>query len=220
MINKNVIWSMPLNQSIPTPSLKRLPMYYRELKRAIESGIRFMNSSQLGKALGIPPTQVRKDLSYIAEQGRPGVGYNTQTLANTLEVFLGLPLPKKAVLAGVGNLATALIQFPGFQHYGIDIVYLFDNDPGKVGQQLGGRSIYHSHDMAEMIHEQNIPIGIITTPSVAAQNVADTMIEGGIKSIWNFAPITVHAPRNVFVLNQDLTVEMAILSFSTLQQND
>ncbi|NSW53576.1 MAG: redox-sensing transcriptional repressor Rex [Anaerolineae bacterium] len=209
-----------MNQIIPTPSLKRLPMYYRELIRAIDSGIRYMNSSQLGKVLGIPSTQVRKDLSYVADQGRPGVGYNTRSLADTLENFLGLPQPKNAVLAGVGNLANALILFPGFRHYGIHILYLFDNDPGKIGQELAGRPIYDIHDMAEIIHEQHIPIGIISTPSAAAQQVADTMIEGGVKSIWNFAPITVHATRNVFVLNQDLTVEMAILSFSTLHSDE
>lgn len=207
-----------MNSSIPIPSLKRLPMYYRELKRAAENGVRFMNSSQLGKLLGIPSTQVRKDLSYVEDQGTPGVGYNTQSLADTLQNYLGLNKPKNAVLAGVGNLANALISFPGFQQFGIHIQYLFDNDPEKVGQTLSGLHIFHINEMACIIHQQHIPIGIITTPAVSAQAVAETMIAGGIQSIWNFAPVTVHAPEYVSVLNQDLTVEMAVLSFRTFNK--
>ena len=209
-----------MSNQIPTPSLKRIPMYYRELHRAMVSGAKFINSTQLGEALGIPSTQVRKDLSYISEQGRPGVGYNTATLTDTLEKYLGLQLPKKAALAGVGNLANALIRFPGFQLYGIDICLLFDNDPEKIGKPIAGKEIHHIDEIGLLLKKETISIGIITTPAVSAQSVAQKMIAGGITSIWNFSPITLLCPGNVFVLNQDLSMEMAILSHSVINMNN
>lgn len=201
--------------TIPTPTLKRLPMYYRELLRVIERGTKKISSTDLGVALEIPSTQVRKDLSYIADQGRPGVGYHPERLANTIKQCLALTTPKNAVLVGVGNLANALIYFPGFQEYGLYIKYLFDNDPRKIGQEIAGIKIQSIDSLTDTLHQNHVPVGIITVPSAAAQQVADQMIAGGIQSIWNFAPLTIKVPENIFVLNQDLNIELAVLSFKT-----
>lgn len=202
---------------IPTPTLKRLPMYYRELLRAMQVGKQKISSTELGIGLEIPSTQVRKDLGYIADQGRPGVGYDVKRLAATLEHFLALAQPKNAALAGVGNLANALIHFPGFQQYGLYLTMLFDNDPAKIGTEVAGLTIHAITQLPAMFAVNQIPIGIITTPSEAAQQVADLMVEGGVQSIWNFAPITLKLPESVFVVNQDLSAELAILSYRTAQ---
>ena len=202
---------------IPTPTLKRLPMYYRELLRAMQVGKHKISSTELGIGLEIPSTQVRKDLGYIADQGRPGVGYDVKRLAATLEHFLALTQPKNAALAGVGNLANALIHFPGFQQYGLYLTMLFDNDPAKIGAEVAGLTIHSISDLPSKLAVNQIPIGIITTPSEAAQQVADLMVEGGVQAIWNFAPITLKLPESVFVVNQDLSVELAILSYRTAQ---
>jgi redox-sensing transcriptional repressor len=204
---------------IPTPTLKRLPMYYRELMRAMQVGKHKISSTELGILLEIPSTQVRKDLGYLADQGRPGVGYDVKRLAATLEHFLALSQPKKAALAGVGNLANALIHFPGFQQYGLHLTMLFDNDPAKIGNQIAGLTIHAISDLADMLMANKIPIGIITTPTEAAQQVTDLMVAGGVQSIWNFAPITLKVPESIFVVNQDLSVELAILSYRTAQNN-
>ena len=201
--------------SIPTPTLKRLPMYYRELMRMIEEGTQKVSSSDLGVVLELPSTQVRKDLSFIADHGRPGVGYNPKRLANTIKDCLSLAQPKQAALVGVGNLANALINFPGFQEYGLKISYLFDNDSQKVGKHIAGLRIRSAKNLAEILREDNVPIGIITVPSQAAQKVADEMVVGGVQSIWNFAPLTIKVPESIFVLNQDMSVELAILSYRT-----
>lgn len=201
--------------SIPTPTLKRLPMYYRELLRVIEKGTKKISSTDLGIALEIPSTQVRKDLSYIADHGRPGVGYQPERLANTIKECLALATPKKAALVGVGNLATALISFPGFQEYGLEIKYLFDNSPLKIGNIVSGIKVQSTDTLAETLKKYKVPVGIITVPSAAAQSVADAMTEGGVHSIWNFAPLTIKVPDSVFVLNQDLSIELAVLSYQT-----
>lgn len=200
---------------IPTPTLKRLPMYYRELLRVIADGTKKISSSDLGVALEIPSTQVRKDLSFIADQGRPGVGYNPESLADTIKDCLALAQQKNAALVGAGNLAHALILFPGFQEYGLKINYLFDNNPKIIGEKVAGITIKSTEKLAETLRNNHVPIGIITVPSQAAQIVADEMVAGGVQSIWNFAPFTIKVPENVFVLNQDMSVELAILSYRT-----
>ena len=118
---------------IPGPSLRRLPIYYRRLCQAVDAGERIVSSKALGDAAGVPDAQVRKDLSYLALDGRPGIGYDARSLAALLEEFLGLVNDKEAVLVGAGNLGMALAMYPGFVRYGLQIVALFDNDPAKLG---------------------------------------------------------------------------------------
>jgi len=201
---------MPHN--IPTPTLNRLPIYYRRLLDAGEEGAAYVSSAELGRSAGVPPAQVRKDFSYLAQKGRPGVGYEVPALASHLEEFLGLVNAKEAVLAGVGNLGRALALYPGFPAYGLHIVVLFDNDPDKVGQEVGGRTIIPVGQMGDTVRRRKIRIGIITTPAAVAQEVADAMVEAGIKAIWNFAPQSLEVPGDVYVKNEDLAAELAVLS--------
>ena len=109
---------MDVYPSIPLPSLRRLPIYYRRLRSALDSGQTVISSQDLGDAADVPAAQVRKDLSHVGEFGRPGVGYDVAALAGCLESFLGLVNDKEAVLVGVGNLGRALVSYPGFTRYG------------------------------------------------------------------------------------------------------
>ncbi|MBT9148890.1 MAG: Redox-sensing transcriptional repressor Rex [Dehalococcoidia bacterium] len=119
-----------------------MPVYYRRLLQAIEEGVPFVSSDNLGRSVGMPGAQVRKDLRYLSEHGRPGVGYDARSLAAHLEEFLGLVNDKEAVLVGVGNLGRALALYPGFARYRLQIIALFDSDPTKVGQTVGDRQIF------------------------------------------------------------------------------
>ena len=210
---------------VPEPTLRRLPLYYRELKRAIALETDHLSSKELGESVGIPAVQVRKDLSYLDEKGRPGVGYETRTLAAHLEMFLGLTNDKEAALVGVGNLGRALALFPGFAAYGFHIVLLFDNDPAKVGRHVGKRKILPIEKLTDIVAQMHIHLGIITAPAEVAQDVADAMVTAGIKTIWNFAPRSLAVPEGVFVKNEDLAVALATLSrvverFKTTEQTE
>jgi len=199
-------------QTIPAPTLNRLPIYYRRLLDAIREGVGYISSAELGRSAGVPPAQVRKDFSYLSQKGRPGVGYEVEALASYLEAFLGLVDTKEAVLAGAGNLGRALALYPGFPAYGLQIVALFDDDAGKVGQEVGGRTILPVEEMGDLVRRRGIRIGVITTPAGAAQQVAEDMVEAGVRAIWNFAPESLEVPEEVFVKNEDLAAELAVLS--------
>jgi redox-sensing transcriptional repressor len=160
----------------------------------------------------VPGAQVRKDLSYLSEHGRSGIGYDARSLASYLEEFLGLINDKEAVLVGVGNLGRALALYPGFASYRLQIIALFDNDVAKVGQTIGGRRILPMEKLANLAQRLHIQMGIITVPASAAQEVAEAMIAGDIKVIWNFAPCRLVVPEGVLVKNEDLAAELATLS--------
>lgn len=197
---------------LPRPALRRLPVYYRRLRQAVEEGVAFLSSADLALSADVSEAQVRKDLSYLDLSGRSGVGYNVIEMAAYLEEFLGLVNDKEAVIAGMGNLGRALVLYPGFSRYGLRIVAGFDRDPVKVGTQVAECHVLPIEKLPDLAQRMHIQMGIITVPAEAAQEVADLMVEGGIQVIWNFAPRRLTVPEGVVVKNQDLAVELATLS--------
>jgi redox-sensing transcriptional repressor len=204
---------MKVTAGIPQPTLRRLPLYYRRLREAVQAGAAYISSEELGQSAGVLAVQVRKDLSYLSEYGRPGVGYSAQALAADLEEFLGLVNDKEAVLAGVGSLGRALALYQGFERFGLQIIALFDSDPDKLGELPNGRLVFSIDKLSNLVKRLQVQIGIITVPPEAAQGVADAMVEGGIRVIWNFAPVKLALPADVFVKNEDLAAELATLSY-------
>ncbi len=203
---------------IPLPSLRRLPIYYRLLTEALENGAASISSEELGGGAGVPGAQVRKDLSYLPEYGRPGVGYNVRALAAYLEEYLGLVNDKEAVLVGAGNLGRALISYPGFERYGLQIIAVFDKDPTKMGDLIGGHEILPVHKLPDLSRRLHVQMGIICVPAEQAQGVADLMVAGGIDVIWNFAPCRLAVPEEVLIKNEDLAAELATLSHHITQR--
>ena len=60
--------------------------------------------------------------------------------------------------------------------------------------------------------QNNIPIGIITTPAQYAQDVCDQLVAAGCKAIWNFAHVHLYVPEGTLVQNEDMAVSFALLS--------
>ncbi len=147
-----------------------------------------MSSILLGEALGIPDTQVRKDLAALGSLGQPGIGYDVAELIHAIRSTLGIDRAWSAALVGVGNLARALLRYHGFTERGFRIVALFDRDPAKVGQRIDGLVIHGTERMREVIAECGAELGIVTVPAEAAQAVADELIAAGVKGLLNFAP--------------------------------
>jgi AT-rich DNA-binding protein len=197
---------------VPIPTLRRLPLYYQQLLLANRNGKNFISSDELGKATGSAPEQVRKDLSFLTGQGKTRVGYDTQKLAAIIEEYLGLLADKEAVLVGAGNLGRALALYPGFAQYGLKITQLFDIDPKKIGGKVGSLPVYAFSQLTERVAQAGIRVGIITSPPHSAQEIADAMLAGGIKAIWNFSMAHIVVPEDVLVRNADLSLELGVIS--------
>jgi len=209
---------MPKGVGIPRPSLNRLPLYYRHLVELAEKNIGITSSEELGAAVDVPAAQVRKDLTFLGELGRPGVGYEVLPLAAHVEEVLGIVDDKEAILVGAGRLGTALADYEGFRKYRLDIVALFDIDSCKVGKTVGEKTIFPLSKLSSLVQRLNIQLGIIAVPASSAQEIAELMVEGGIRAIWNFAPIHLKLPDRVWVENEDLAARLATLSYHITQQ--
>jgi redox-sensing transcriptional repressor len=197
----------------PEPTIGRLAIYLRALRTVFDSGISTVSSADVENITGINSGQVRKDLSYFGEFGRPGRGYSVEPLLNKLAAILGLNEKQKVMIAGAGNLGTALVGYTGFSNSDFELAAIYDNNFNKIGRSLWHLEILDIEKMPELNREMDVKIGIITTPGVAAQYVADKMVESGIQVIMNFAPARINVPENVTVRNVDLTQELQILCY-------
>lgn len=191
----------------------RLSLYLRCAESAQREGAGKVSSSQLGQALGVSDTQVRKDLAYLGSIGHPGIGYATQELIDALRRTLGIDRTWSAALVGVGNLARALLRYRGFQQQGFRIVALFDVDPAKIGLDLDGLEVHPLSRMPEILAGCKAELGIITVPAEAAQSVTDALVDAGVRGILNFAPVLVRLPPGISLVSVDLTVQLEQLAF-------
>jgi redox-sensing transcriptional repressor len=199
-------------RDIPEASLRRLPIYYRVLQQMLTTSAVHVSCSGLARTLGLDATLVRKDIEMTGIVGKPKVGYPLLDLVHWLENFLGWNRPKQAVLAGAGSLGSALLGYEKFRNHGMEIVAAFDNDPEKIGQRIHGKPIQPLLMLPDYVRLKQIQMGVIATPQAAAQAVADLMISGGIRAIWNFAPAHIQVPPQVVLQNEDLYYSLAALS--------
>jgi redox-sensing transcriptional repressor len=163
---------------------------------------------------------VRKDLESVGVAGRPRIGYVLPDLMGGLEKFLGWNNVNDAFLVGAGSMGSALLGYRKFEECGLKIAAAFDLDPSKVGSKIHGKHVLTLQKLPDLAQRMHILIGIITVPAPEAQAVADLMVEGGIRAIWNFAPIRLRTPDHVIVHNEDLYCSLAALSqklFAALQ---
>lgn len=198
---------------IPETTIARLSSYLRVLNELERIGFDNTASYQLAEELDINDSQVRKDLSLFGQFGKPGMGYETARLKREIQKILGLTRKWKVALVGVGNLGSALLAYKGFRQQGFDIIAAFDNDPKKIGRKKAEMIIKNIARLKQIIRKERIEIGIITVPASAAQEVAELLIEAGIRAILNFAPARISAPKHIRLNNVDLSLRLENLSF-------
>lgn len=204
----------------PEPTLRRLPLYHRYLKVLQDGGVTTVSCTKIGMALSLDPTQVRKDIEVTGIVGRPKTGYGVADLADAIERFLGWDNATEAFLVGAGSLGAALLGYHKFAECGLQIVAAFDADPAKVGGQIHGKHVLAIEQLPDLMQRMHVPIGIITVPAAVAQRVADLMVTGGVRAIWNFAPVHLNVPADVIVHNEDLYCSLAALSQKLRQSSE
>jgi redox-sensing transcriptional repressor len=199
-------------RKIPDETVRRLPIYLRGLMVSADQGTEHISSRALAGFVGINSWQIRKDFSYFGDFGTPGVGYKIGRLAREIKKILRLDLIRKAALVGVGDLGSALLAYPGFKLYGLDLVAAFDIDPNKIGRVINGIEI---QDMAKIdtLRQQEITLAVVAVPRAAAQLVVDTLVAAGVRGILNFAPCKIKTPKRVKVITLDIAMELARLPY-------
>ena len=191
----------------------RLPVYLRALVEMAERGATTISSGDLAEAAGVNSAKVRKDLSYLGSYGTRGVGYDVAYLIHQVRRELGLTQHWPVLIAGAGNLGHALSNYRGFTERGFQIAAIVDNAKERVGERIGSITVEHIDRLGQIVSREDIAIGVICTPAVAAQEVADRLVAAGIRSILNFAPAVITVPENVSVRKVDLAIELQILAY-------
>lgn len=198
-------------ERIPEPTIRRLPWYLAYLKLESDMGESYVSSTQISRAINVSASQIAKDLSMINVPGKTRVGYDVHELVEVLENFLGFRDVHRAFLFGVGSLGGALLHDKGLSQYGLEIVAGFDVNPELIGKSINGIPVYNSSDFVSLQSEMEVSIGILTVPVDQAQEVAEQMIEGGIKAVWNFTPFRIKMPENIVVQNTSIYAHLALM---------
>ena len=195
--------------SIPKATLGRLPQYLEYL-RSLPEIRRTISATAIAKALSLGDVQVRKDLASVCGAGKPKIGYETDQLITDIESHLGYERLTNAVLVGAGKLGRALLDYDGFEGFGVKIVAGFDCNETVLTK--GTKDILPIRDIEVYCREHDVKLGIITVGQGSAQDVCDKLVESGIKAIWNFAPVTLKVPNGVLLKQENLALSLAYLN--------
>lgn len=202
---------MKKDLKVPEPTLRRLPWYLAFLKMAATQGETRISSTQISRAINVSAPQIAKDLSYLEISGKTRIGYDVNLLISVLEHYLGFSKMHKAFLFGVGNLGAALLHDKGLSQYGLEILAGFDINPRVVGTSVQGIPVYHIKDYPALQPTYEASIGILTVPVQKAQEMAEQIIQGGIRAIWNFTPFRIHVPEDVVIQNTSIYAHLAVM---------
>ena len=204
-----------MSEAKPVPDIVigRLPIYLRALNYLLAEGQTITASKDLAQRLGISSAQIRKDLSHFGEFGKQGMGYDIAHLRDQLRSILKADRVWNMALIGAGDLGHAIAHYAGWEGKGFRMICVFDNNPQKIGRNLGRFQICDIATLYEKVKELKVEIAIVAVPAQAAQSVVDKLVEVGIGAILNYAPITVNVPAGVQVQYIDPVVHLQRMTY-------
>jgi len=201
------------DKMVPNIVVGRLPLYLRTLQLMNQEGRRVTSSQELGERLGISAAQIRKDLSQFGEFGKQGTGYNIDFLTDKLRHILHVYKVWDVAVVGIGDVGHALARYQGFANRGFRIVLLFDNSPAKVGKLVDNFVIQDLSSLVAQIREAGVQIAMLSVPVDQAQVVTNQLVEAGVKSILNYAPINITVPSGVRVQYIDPVLHLQRMTY-------
>ena len=202
-----------MDKTIPDIVVGRLPMYLRSLQRMQQEGRLITSSQELGERLGISAAQIRKDLSLFGEFGKQGTGYNISFLIEQLAIILNVDQEWPVVVVGAGDIGSAVARYKGFANRGFRVVMIFDSNPSKINNQVGPFIVQDATKMEDLIRQTGVKIAMITVPAENAQDVANQLLEAGIKAILNYAPININVPADIYVQDIDPSLHLQRMTY-------
>lgn len=202
------------NEKVISPAvIKRLPRYYRYLGDLLRNGVVRISSKELSRKMNVTASQIRQDLNNFGGFGQQGYGYNVEYLHNEMAKILGLNQVNNIIIIGAGNLGQALANNSDFDSNGFNIIGLFDVNPKLIGMTVKGVEVYDVDRLEEFIAEHDVRIAALTLPKSKATEIAESLVDMGIKAIWNFAPVDLDLSQDVIIENVHLSESLMTLSY-------
>ncbi len=194
--------------------IRRLPRYYRYLGELLENGVERISSSDLSKRMKVTASQIRQDLNNFGGFGQQGYGYNVKYLYTEIGKILGLEEDHNIIIIGAGNLGQALANYTAFEKRGFILKGIFDVNPRLEGVSIRGVPIRMMDELKSFIQNNDVEIAVLTIPKEKAIEVANLLVDNGVRAIWNFAHTDLNLPDNVIVENVHLSESLMQLSYN------
>ena len=186
----------------------RLARYLQVLTQAKREGKETVSSQELSSWTKVNSTQIRRDLSGFGKFGKRGVGYNVDALLSQIRKILRTAGQHNIALFGAGHLGRAIASSDVFADHGFRVVAIFDADPSKVGMDVGAQKVRHIEDLKRVVEEEEIVVGVLAVPSVAAQPLADDLVDAGVKILFNYSEALLQVPPEVTVHTSSPAVDL------------
>ena len=200
-------------KKISAAVIKRLPRYYRYLGDLLDKDILRISSKDLSQRMGITASQIRQDLNHFGCFGQQGYGYNVELLYQEVQHILGLDRRYRLILVGAGHFGQVLVNNQNFANRGFVFTAIFDNNPAIVGTRVNGIQVFDVASVGEYISANDVDIAALCVPPNAVQELAKTIVEAGVKGIWNFSHNDLRLPEHIIVENVRLTDSLMTLSY-------
>ena len=198
----------PLPERLSLGVAARLSRYLQVLTQAKKMGKETISSQELSDYTHVNSTQIRRDLSGFGKFGKRGVGYNVDSLVSQIRKILRTAGQHNIALFGAGHLGRAIASSDIFADHGFRVVAIFDADPRKVGHTIGSLPIRHVRDLKQVVEEEDIVVGVLAVPNSAAQQLADDLVEAGVKIIFNYSEALLQVPPEVTVHTSSPAVDL------------
>jgi redox-sensing transcriptional repressor len=186
----------------------RLSRYLQVLTQARKMGKETISSQELSEYTHVNSTQIRRDLSGFGKFGKRGVGYNVDSLVSQIRKILRTSGQHNIALFGAGHLGKAIASSDIFADHGFRVVAIFDADQSKIGEQVGPAMVRHPDELRQIVEEEDIVVGVLAVPTVAAQELADQLVDAGVKIIFNYSEALLHVPPEVTVHTSSPAVDL------------
>ncbi len=208
------------NKGISRAVIERLPRYYRYLGELLEEGVERISSGELSRRMHVTASQIRQDLNNFGGFGQQGYGYNVKYLYEEIGKILGIDRKHNLIIIGSGNLGQAIANYANFERRGFIVKGMFDVNPKLIGMVVRGVEIMGVENLEDFIVENDVQIAALTIPKTKAPEIADRLVQAGIKAIWNFAHVDLNVPEDVVVENVHLSESLMRLSYRVSRMQD
>ena len=207
------------SREISQAVIRRLPRYYRYLGELLENGVERISSNDLSKRMKVTASQIRQDLNNFGGFGQQGYGYNVKYLYTEIGKILGLEENHNMIIIGAGNLGQALANYAAFEKRGFILKGIFDVNPVLEGVSIRGVNIRMMDELSEFVKNNDVEIAALTIPKDKAIEVANILVDNGVRAIWNFAHTDLNLPENIIVENVHLSESLMRLSYNICRYN-
>lgn len=197
----------------------RLPRYFRYLGELKDEGIERISSQELSDIMKVTASQIRQDFNNFGGFGQQGYGYKVEYLYEEIGKILGMNQTHNLIIIGAGNLGQALANYMNFERRGFLFKGMFDNNPALFGKKIRDMEVKPMEELHDFVKENNIDIAVLTIPKTSAVEVAEVLVNNGIKAIWNFAHVDLNVPEGIQVENVHLSDSLMKLSYNLERYN-